>query len=234
MGTLSSSPPPSPAGPPGIPARHESLLELETAKSWKRRRAQVDYLKLSPHGLELHHGGFLRKPLQMPLGAIAVAAAEPGMARAAAVEGRFPILRRLSATAIVPQTEGVEGWLWTSSGGSALPSLTEDDEAPNVALILTHPLGEDIVRRSFSEDFVTALAVRSALGTPVVYGLLLRVTDSMKAENAFRRFTLLKPLTDREVAPTLRRSLPLDRSPNPTVQLSDAHRSGSVAPPGLG
>jgi hypothetical protein len=234
MGTLSSSPPPS-AGPPGVPARHEALLELEASKSWKRRRAQVDFLKLSPLGLELRHGGLMREPLQMPLGAIAVAVAEPGLARAAAVEGRFPILRRLSATAIVPQTEGVEGWLWTSGGGSAFPILTEDDDAPNVALLFTHPLGEEVVRRSFNDAFVTALAARSALGKPAVYGLLLRVGDAMKAQNAFRKFGMIKPLTDREVAPTLRRSLPTDSSADPAVVLSDARRApGSVAPPGLG
>jgi len=235
MGTTSSSVPPPLGGSPGTPARHDSLLELEVPKSWKRRRAQADFLKLSPLGLELHHGGYLSEPLRMPLGAIAVAAAEPGGARAAAVEGRFPVLRRISSTAVVPQSEGVEGWLWTSSGGSALPSLAEDDDAPNVALIFAHPLGADVVRRSFSDSFLTALATRSALGEPAVYGLLLRVTDVLKAQNSFRKFALVKPLTDREIAPTLRRSLPTDSSPNPIVQMSDTHRAASsVAPPGLG
>src|SRR5215217_1328752 len=128
--TLPPSAPPPSAGPPGTPARHEHVLELEAARSWKRRRA-VDYLKLSPLGMELHHAGVLLEPLAMPLGAIAVACAEPGPVRPAPGEGRFPILRRLSATAIVPRSEGVEGWLWTSTAGSAFPSLCEDDEAPN-------------------------------------------------------------------------------------------------------
>lgn len=237
MGTLSSSPPPpsaGPPGPPGSPVRHEAVLELEVPKSWKRRRT-ADYLKLSPLGLELRHGSLMVEPLQMPLGAIAFAAGEIGGPRAGAGEGRFPVLKRLSATAVVPQTEGVEGWLWTSRTGSALPTLTEDDEAPNVALIFTHPLGEDVVSRCFSVSFLTALATRSALGEPAVYGLLLRVTDVLKAQNTFRKFALSNLLTDREVAPTLRRSLPTDRTADPTVQLSDAHRaSSSVAPPGLG
>src|SRR5215210_5445446 len=130
--TLPPSAPPPSTGPPGTPVRHEHVLELEAARSWKRRRS-ADFLKLNPLGMELHHARALREPLAMPLGAIAVAIAEPGAARAGSGEGRFPILRRLSATAIVPQVEGVEGWLWTSTGGSAFPSVVEEDEAPNAA-----------------------------------------------------------------------------------------------------
>src|SRR5215211_6719532 len=165
--TLPPSAPPPSAGPPGTPNRHEHVLELEAGRSWKRRRA-ADLLKLSPLGLELHHARVLREPLAMPLGAIAVACAESGGARAVAGEGRFPILRRLSATAIVPKSEGVEGWLWTSAGGSAFPSLTEDD-----------------VGRGFEPEFVNALVARSPLGVPAVYGLLLRVTTSSTPRTRF-------------------------------------------------
>jgi hypothetical protein len=230
MAVPSSAPPPS--GPPATPARHEELLELEAPRSWKRRRS-VDFLKLSPLGMELHYDALLRAPLTMPLGAIAVAMAEPGSAKPSASEGRFPILRRLSATAIVPRSEGVEGWLWTSTGGSAFPSLCEDDDAPNGALVFAHPLGADVVERCFEPGFVAALAARSPLGVPAVYGLLLRLDDVMRAQNAFRKYGVANPLTDREVAPTLRRSLPTDRSADPTVKVSDANRaSRSVAPPG--
>jgi len=91
--------------------------------------------------MELHHGGMLREPLVMPLGAIAVAAVESGPARALPSEGRFPILRRLTATKVVPREEGVEGWLWTSTGGSAFLSLCdEEDDAPNAAIVFAHPL----------------------------------------------------------------------------------------------
>ena len=231
MALPSSAPPPS-SGPPGTEPRHQALLELDVSRSWKRKRT-VDLLKLSPLGMELHHGAALREPLVMPLGAIAVAIAEPGGGKASAAEGRFPILKRLSATAIVPRAEGVEGWLWTSMGGSAFPSLC-DDEAPNAALVFAHPLGADVVERCFEPDFVEALAARSPLGVPAVYGLLLRVADVMGAQNAFRKFGIANPLTDREVAPTLRRSLPTDRAADPTVKISDANRAArSVAPPGL-
>ena len=39
--------------------------------------------------------------------------------------GRFPVLRRLGPTAVIPRTEGIEGWLWTSTGGTALTNLGE-------------------------------------------------------------------------------------------------------------
>ena len=236
MSGPSSAPPPQPPSEPtpADPARHDHLLDLEAPRSWKRRRSTVDYLKLSPAGMELVHGGVLRRPLVMPLGAIAVAAAEPGSARALPAEGRFPILRRLTSSVVVPREEGVEGWLWTSIGGSAFPSLCEDDEAPNGALVFAHPLGEDIVSRCFEPEFVAALAARSPLGAPAVYGLLMRFGDVLRAQNTFRKFNVANPLTDKEVAPTLRRALPTDISADPAVRFYEGARaSRSVAPPGL-
>jgi hypothetical protein len=238
MSSPSSAPPPQPSTPPepdgAIPARHEHVLELEAGgKGWKRRRA-VDFLKISPAGMELHHDGMLREPLIMPLGAIAVAAAEPGAARALPNEGRFPILRRIGGTKIVPREEGVEGWLWTSSGGSAFLSLCEEEDAPNAALLFAHPLGEDLVTRTFEPSCVATVAARSPLGSPAVYGLLMRVTDVLHAQNTFRKFNIANPLTDREVPPTLRRALPTDVSADPTVRFNEGARaSRSVAPPGL-
>jgi hypothetical protein len=237
MSGPSSAPPPqqpSSDPAPSAPGKHEHVLELEAGgKRWKRRRS-VDFLVLSPEGMRLHHDGMLQEPLVMPLGAIAVAAAEPGSARAQSVEGRFAILRRLSDSAVVPKEEGIEGWLWTSTGGSAFPSLCEDDEAPNAALVFAHPLGQDLVTRSFEPSCVAALAARSPLGTPAVNGLLMRVADVMTAQNTFRKFNLANPLTDKEIAPTLRRSLPTDVSADPVVRLNDGARATrSVAPPGL-
>jgi len=78
-------------------------------------------------------------------------------------------------------------------------------------------------------------AARSPLGSPAVHGLLLRVADTTNAEATFRQFGILRPLTDREVAPTLRRSLPTDRSPDPNVSAApQTHAANSVAPPGMG
>ena len=88
----------------------------------------------------------------------------------------------------------------------------------------------------FEPEAAQEIAARSPLGAPAIYGLLFRVNDPSKAETVFRQFGLLRPLTDREVPPTLRRSLPTDR---PAVAVSrgpeeDARAASSVAPPGLG
>ena len=231
MGMTESAPPPT-TGPPGAGPRHEHMIELESSGRWKRKKS-VDFLKFSPMGMELHHTGVLVMPLTMPLGAIALATTETGPVKPMAGEGRFPVLKRISSSAVVPREEGVEGWLWTAAGGSAFPSLCEEDEAPNAALIFTHPVADDVLERCFAPDFVTALAARSALGEPAIYGLLMRVTDVNLALRTFTKFGLGKPLTDREVAPTLRRSLPTDVSPDPTIAFSDKHQTGSVAPPGF-
>jgi hypothetical protein len=211
------------------------MVELEVSKSWKRKRT-IDFLKFSPLGLEIHHSGVLAAPLTMPLGAIALACTESGPSRAMAGEGRFPVLRRVSGSSvIVPREEGVEGWLWTEAGGSAFPLLCDEDQAPNVAILFAHPLGEDTINRRFTPEVAQALAARSALGSPAVYGLLMRVRDLLLAERTFTKFGVAKPLTDREVGPTLRRGLPTDRPADPMVIVSDSSRaSRSVAPPGLG
>ena len=232
--TSAHSAPPPTAGPPGTVARHEYTIELEVSKSWKRKRT-VDYLKFSPLGLEIHHGGVLLTPLTMPLGAIALACTESGPSRPMAGEGRFPVLKRISSNAIVPREEGVEGWLWTAAGGSAFPQLCDEDQAPNVAILFAHPLGEDTINRRFDPEFAQVIAARSALGSPAVYGLLMRVRDLLPAERTFTKFGVAKPLTDREVGPTLRRALPTDRAADPMIRVSDSSRaSSSVAPPGLG
>jgi hypothetical protein len=233
MNIVMASSAPNSAPPPNVGSRHEQLIELEVSKSWKRKRT-VDYLRFSPLGLEIHHGGVLLAPLTMPLGAIALACTETGPARPMAGEGRFPILKRISSTAIVPREEGVEGWLWTEAGGSAFPSLCDEDQAPNVAILFAHPLGEETITRRFAPEFAEALVARSALGSPAVYGLLMRVKDLLPAQRAFTKFGVAKPLTDREVGPTLRRALPTDRAADPMVRISDSSRaSSSVAPPGL-
>jgi hypothetical protein len=100
--------------------------------------------------------------------------------------------------------------------------------------VFAKPLSEDAVTRAFEPEFVTALAARSALGVPAVHGLLFRVADPLAAERAFSRFGFERPLTDREVPPTLRRSLPTDRSADPALRLGGDERTAarSIAPPG--
>ena len=229
---MSVPPPSSSVAPPaaGNPLR-EFVIAFETERSWKRRRAGDDVLRLSPLGAVLEHDRMLREPLKLPLGTLQIGLVESGARDA---QGRFPILHRLNATSVVPREHGIEGWLWTRGGGSAMTTLGDPEAAPNAALLFTKPLGEDMLA-PFAAEPLEDIAARSPLGTPAVYGLLFRVRDPAKAEGVFRQFGLLRPLTDREVPPTFRRSLPGDRPADPRLLGGDeAREATSVAPPGMG
>ena len=210
------------------------VIELEASKSWGRKGA-LDLLRLSAMGASITHERALQTALRVPLGTLQLGLVDPGPARPGGLSGRFPILKRLSATAVVPREQGIEGWLWTSLGGSALTVLGDPEDAPNAALLFTKPLGDDAVA-CFAGEMAQEIAARSPLGAPAIYGLLFRVSDPSKAETVFRQFGLLRPLTDREVPPTLRRALPTDRPADPSLAVTgdDPRASTSVAPPGLG
>jgi hypothetical protein len=211
--------------PPPSSSQREYLLDLEGPR---RRRGQ---LRLSALGATISFERTLHTDLRLPLGTLQLGLVDRGGPRAGGMSGRFPILKRLSATAVVPREQGIEGWLWTSLGGSALTVLGDPEDAPNAALLFTKPL-EDV--ECFEPEAAQEIAARSPLGAPAVYGLLFRVADTGKAETTFRQFGLLRPLTDREVPPTLRRSLPTDRPADPLLHATgeDARAATSVAPPG--
>ena len=222
-----SLPPPSAAST----ALRDYVVELEPPK---RRSRGYDAVRLSALGASIAHARSLHTPLRLPLGTLQLGLVDPGPARPDGITGRFPILKRLSATAVLPREQGIEGWLWTSLGGSALTVLGDPEKAPNAALLFTKPLGDDAVE-CFEPAMAQEIAARSPLGAPAIYGLLFRVADPGKAETVFRQFKLLRPLTDREVAPTLRRALPTDRKADSALIVAgeDARAGTSVAPPGL-
>jgi hypothetical protein len=217
------------APPPGGAGGRAYSLELETGG---RRRVARDTLRLTPQGAAIEVDALLRAPLRLLLGQLQIGLVERGSARGSGEFGRFPVLHRLSATAVLPREQGIEGWLWTSTGGSALTVLGDEDAAPNAALLFTKPLGPEQLRDALRPEAMEALAARSPLGVPAVPGVLFRCADPTTAETAFRAYGLLRPLTDREVPPTLRRSLPSDKAADPTVTRSEGP-SGSVAPPGF-
>lgn len=245
-----STPPPSspPPGQPPQPARtragartqtREIVLSLEgpAAKGGLLRRlggggaSSEGRIRLVGMEIVFEHAASLAAPLTVPAGLVAVASVDRGRASAGEHEGRFPILHRLSPDTVIPASDGVEGWLWTQRSGSALPSLGE--AAPNLALVFVKPLEPAIVEAHFAPDFVSALAARSPLGAPTVFGLLARVTDVTLAEGAFAELGVIRPLSDREVAPAQRRHLPTDRPVNPSITYSDApRRKTSIPPPG--
>jgi hypothetical protein len=213
--------------PPPAAASREYALALEPP----RRREAPGQLRLSAAGAVIKFEPALQTPLRLPLGTLQLGLVELGSEG----DGRFPILKRLSATQVVPRERGIMGWLWTSRGGSALTILGDPAEAPNGALLFTRPLGAGAVA-CFEPEAAREIAARSPLGAAAIHGLLFRVADPVEAETVFRRFGLLRPLTDREVPPTLRRSLPTDRAADLGVRGSpdDARAASSVAPPGLG
>ena len=220
--------------PPPSPGLREYVIELEAPKSWGRGRRSSGLLRLTASGASISFERSLHTPLRLPLGTLQLGLVDPGPAHPGGTAGRFPILKRLSATAVVPREQGIEGWLWTTLGGSALTVLGDHEDAPNAALLFTKPLGDEAVE-CFAPEVAEEIAARSPLGAPAINGLLFRVADTGKAENVFRQFGLLRPLTDREVPPTLRRALPTDRPADPKLRGGeDARASTSVAPPGLG
>ena len=192
-----------------------------------------DALRLSPNGATLEVDSILRAPLKLTLGQLHLAQVDRGPAKVRGDAGRFPILRRLSATAVVPRDQGIEGWLWTSIGGSALTVLGDEDTAPTGALLFTMPLGPNELKEAMKPEVLEALVARSPLGVPAVPGFLFRVREPANAETAFRAYGLLRPLTDREVPPTMRKGLPTDKSADPTVGGPAHGPKGSVAPPGF-
>lgn len=227
-----SLPPPGDAG-----SAKTTVVELEAAGGGLRKlvaRKGESRLSISAAQIVIEHATDLIAPLRLAPGGVAVAALDPGPARVGPAVGRFPILHRLTATTVVPREEGIDGWLWTSAGGTAYTVLGEADAAPNLALVFSKPLEEDVVTAHFDPGVLEELAKRSPLGSPTVFGLLLRVKDSEKARVALHRIGLLKPLTDREVPPTQRRHLPTDKAANPSITgAGDAARaSTSVPPPG--
>jgi len=212
-------------------AAREFLLPLEAERSWRRRRGE-NVLRLSALGATFECERLLRRPLRISLGILQLGLVERGDAGG---EGRFPILRRLGPSAVVPREQGIEGWLWTRSAGSTLTMLGDEDVAPNAAVLFTKPLDEEAVASSFASDALAEIAARSPLGAPAIHGLLFRVADPSQAETVFRQFHLSRPLTDREVPPASRRSLPTDRPADPALCTVDESRvATSVAPPTIG
>jgi len=231
-----SSPPPSDP-PPQTPTAPELVLALEEARGGRMpRTSEGDRLRLGAETVSIEHGRVMHSPLELPLAAVEIATIDSGLARASGQFGRFAVLRRMGPTSVIPRSQGIEGWLWTSTGGTALTNLGDDDEAPNVALLFTKPLDEAKLREAFDDDFLGALATRSPLGSPAVLGVLFRVADTLAAEQGFRRWGFQSVLTDKEVPPTMRRHLPTDRPADPRLAGAnpDAARAAtSVAPPGM-
>jgi hypothetical protein len=219
-----------PSAPPPAGANPGRTLTIQFESG---RRMAPDALRINPAGATLEVDGFFHTPLKLTLGQLHLAMIDRGPAKTKGQAGRFPILKRLSATAVVPREQGIEGWLWTSTGGSALTVLGDEDAAPTGALLFTKPLTAEQLKPAMEPKAFEAVAERSPLGAPSILGVLFRAAEPTNAETAFRSYGLLRPLTDREVPPAMRRSLPTDKSADPTIAATTNTRATSKAPPGF-
>jgi hypothetical protein len=214
------------------------VLELEAPSGgFKRLRGRKGpmFIGLSPSEIVISHAHYLQAPLRFAPGAVAVATLDPGPAQFAkdAEVGRFPILHKLATGKAVPREEGIEGWVWTSRDGSALPSLCGDD-APNLAFLFVPPLGGPGVTEAFEPAALAEIAKRSPLGEPALFGLLMRVARVEDARPQLDRLGLLGIVTDREMPPTQRRHLPLDKPANPMAAgVEMGGNTTSKPPPGF-
>src|SRR3954462_3628802 len=145
---MPSAPPPSGSG-----AARSVTVAFESG-----RRMAPDALRLSPNGATLEVDSILREPLRLTLGQLHLAQVDRGPANVRGQTGRFPVLRRLSATTVVPREEGIEGWLWTSTGGSALTVVGDEDDAPTGALLFTKPLTAEQLKEAMEPGALATLA----------------------------------------------------------------------------
>lgn len=191
-------------------------------------------LTLTPEEVVVRHGSLLA-PLRFAPGSVAVATTDagPGQIGKDVGRGRFPVLHRMAVNRVVPREEGIEGWLWTSTGDSAF--LTLGDEAPNVAFVFSPPLAAERLEGVLPPDKMEEVAKRSPLGQPALFGLLVRADDVSDLEQGFQRYGFRTELTDREVPPTQRRHLPDDKPANPALGAVARDRDDtSIPPPGMG
>jgi hypothetical protein len=233
----SSAPPPGSGPPPPDRAAPEPVVvELGAAAGGMKRlvggRRDPGRIALTPQEIVVEHPGALRAPLRFAPGSVLVATVDPGPASAGKeARGRFPILRRIGIDKVIPRSEGIEGWLWTSTDGSAFTVL--GDAAPNLALLFSPPLSSEAIEDAFVPEELADLAKRSPLGQPAVFGLLLHAAKPELARAELERYSLLRPVTDREVPPTQRRHLPDDKPANPEVSgVETPSTQTSVPPPG--
>src|ERR1700759_4819806 len=149
-----------PSAPPPTGAGAGRTLTITFASG---RKLAPDLLRLTPQGATLEINGW--QPLHLTLGQLQIGLIDRGAAKIKGEMGRFAVLRRLSASAVVPREQGIEGWLWTSTGGSALTHIG-DDAAPDGALLFTKPLGPEQLKPAMDRQAFQALAARRPPGLP--------------------------------------------------------------------
>ena len=143
------------------------------------RRRTHGTLRIGADGIVAHDPAMLREPLHIPRASLRAAVVE----RDDRAECRF----RVHADS-GPFTGGYrDGWLWERGHGSAVPALMRGErDEPNVALTLDPPVAVPPLRGRRSHG---------PLAGERLAGLLLRVDDPARAEEALDRLGVLRPLT---------------------------------------
>ena len=217
-----------PSAPPaGAGAGRTLTIAFESG-----RRMAPDALRLNPAGATLEVDGLLRAPLRLTLGQLHIGLVDRGPAKVRGAAGRFPVLKRLSAT--------------TVRAARARDRGLAVDEHRRLGADAARRRGRRADRRAAVHQAARARAAQGGDGararsrrSPRARRSASRrcsaccsaVAEAANAETAFRQYGLLRPLTDREVPPTMRRSLPTDQPADPAIDASAPSRS--VAPPGF-
>jgi hypothetical protein len=214
------------------PAQHRVItLPLDpgdTRGSWRKKlggggRGGERYIRLVGWEIVFEHPESLLSPLTIAAGMVAVAVTDHGGADEA---GRFPHPATAEPDrrrATLPGSGGV-----AVDGRIRVGASDAGRRKPESALVFIKPLEPDVVEAVFRPQFVAALAQRSALGAPTVFGLLARVTDVVAADEAFMQLGVSDVVTDREVAPAQRRHF---RPTGPPRRSSGRWRTGGGLAP---
>jgi hypothetical protein len=166
------------------------------------------YIELGPDALLVRHPGLFKHPFSVPRDGIKAASIDPRPWRWRWVgnKGRFH-LGNGSVPASPPAEVGapvrwaglggtgeVPEWLFSVVGGSPFPLLSNVDDVPNVAILLTEPIRLRAVRRGL-RPFATKNPVHVPLQARQVRGLLLKLKDIDAAAGALTAWTSVRPLT---------------------------------------
>ena len=209
------------------------MIELEAGGSPGSASAPSTTSSSARSGMELHHGGVLRHPLTMPLGAIALAAHR---VRPGAPDGRRGSLPRPAPHqlhAVVPREQGVEGWLWTAARRLRVPA--------RCATRTRRPTSRSCspIRSARTPSTAASPGVRAGARRPLGARQpgRLRPADARPrraAGGAHLHASSASPSRSptRRSPPTLRRALPTDVSADPTVRsrTAPARRTRSPRP----
>ena len=185
--------------PPAAPSAGRTLTITFSGSPARSRRPP-----LSPAGASLKVNGLLREPLRLTLGQLQISLVERGAAKIRGTAGRFPVLKRLSATSVVPAQQE---WRLALDDHGRLRADHPRRRGRRRRRVLFPPLTASGWRPRWSQGAWRRWPPTRRSASRAILGVLFRVAEPSSASSGFHQYGL-SPLADREVPPTLRRSLP--------------------------